>query len=259
MKWACLERISCESRRMLLVVAATLLLGSLYESDPYIVRVDDMSLIHGSTDVTHAVEFFAGWCGHCQAFSPTWKAVAASTCAASAALKIGVVDCVAHDAICQEMQVGSFPTIRLFTPGGPRLGKRLPNCEHGCSSAAATLDDILRFGVALHAWAGRRSSNAPPTTASALTQMSRLHPCSTAARLLPPPPPAASAMAMAGGAQIGVGVPPPELALQPLPLGDAASAVLYSFRFELFRKPVAVGSARQVALLRQLAYSRATH
>ena len=107
----------------------------------------------------------AGWCGHCQAFSPIWKAVAANACAASN-LKIGAVDCVKDDRICVAMGITAFPSIRVFTPRGPRLGQRLTKCENGCSSAQVTLDNVLHTARALGAWTVGRG--APPMTAAGL-------------------------------------------------------------------------------------------
>ena len=90
--------------------------GGLYDDAPNIVHVRNSSMLF---EEMHAgrimvVEFFAGWCGHCQAFGPTWKAVAKASCAAAPAMRIGVVDCVADASVCREFEIQGYPTIRLF-------------------------------------------------------------------------------------------------------------------------------------------------
>ena len=57
---------------LLLTVPAT----ALYEDDPFVTSPHSFSDIgpHGTSYV--ALEFYVGWCGHCQAFAPTWKEVA---------------------------------------------------------------------------------------------------------------------------------------------------------------------------------------
>ena len=68
--------------------------GGMYDDAPHVVSVRDFTRVSASQEYT-AIEFFAGWCGHCQAFAQTWKEVAENACAALPVLRIGAVDCVA--------------------------------------------------------------------------------------------------------------------------------------------------------------------
>ena len=125
---------------LLLTVPAT----ALYEGDPFVTSPHSFSDIgpHGTSYV--ALEFYAGWCGHCQAFAPTWKEVARHACAAAPRLQFVAVDCASDFLLCQEMNVPSFPTIRLFGPGLPALGLDLSACRHGCDTSAEVLDEVVR-------------------------------------------------------------------------------------------------------------------
>eukprot|EP00966_Prymnesium_polylepis_P020461 471016-Prymnesium_polylepis.2 len=67
-------------------------LAGLYEDAAHVVLIRDFTSVSRAGDYT-AIEFFAGWCGHCQAFRPVWEQVGAQACAAAPALRIGAVDC----------------------------------------------------------------------------------------------------------------------------------------------------------------------
>lgn len=92
---------------LLLTVRVTL---ALYDGDPFVNSPHSFSDIgpHGAAYV--ALEFYAGWCGHCQAFAPTWKEVARHACAAAPRLQFHAVDCASDFLLCQEMQVRGHPT-----------------------------------------------------------------------------------------------------------------------------------------------------
>ena len=84
------------------------------------------------------VDFFAGWCSHCQALAPTWEKLAeimADTATErvhrgdyemeeyeeakklETPVLIGKVDCVAHHDLCMEYGIMGYPTLRLFVNG----------------------------------------------------------------------------------------------------------------------------------------------
>ena len=94
------------------------------------------------SDYPHArvVEFYAHWCGHCQHFKPkyiefakallevqqqTKPAALASMAAHDDAIEVYAISCVPNKAICKDMEVHGFPTIRLF-PAFSRNGTAIP-------------------------------------------------------------------------------------------------------------------------------------
>ena len=97
---------------------------NLYEADEHVVTLRSLRDLDSGTTV---VEFFAGWCGHCQAFAPVWRTLGALACTVPA-LRIAAVDCVANSSICTQAKVKSFPTVRLFGQGLPPLGKDVQRC-----------------------------------------------------------------------------------------------------------------------------------
>ncbi|KAL0444801.1 UNVERIFIED_CONTAM: protein disulfide isomerase-like 2-3 [Sesamum latifolium] len=62
------------------------------------------------------VEFFAPWCGHCQALTPTWEKVANIL---KDVATVAALDADAHKSLAQEYGIRGFPTIKVFAPGKP--------------------------------------------------------------------------------------------------------------------------------------------
>ncbi|KAK9285788.1 hypothetical protein L1049_024989 [Liquidambar formosana] len=62
------------------------------------------------------VEFFAPWCGHCQALTPTWEKAASVL---KGVATIAALDADAHKSLAQEYGIKGFPTIKVFVPGKP--------------------------------------------------------------------------------------------------------------------------------------------
>ncbi|KAI4341000.1 hypothetical protein MLD38_025781 [Melastoma candidum] len=62
------------------------------------------------------VEFFAPWCGHCKALTPTWEK--AATVLKGVAV-VAALDADAHQSLAQEYGIRGFPTIKVFVPGKP--------------------------------------------------------------------------------------------------------------------------------------------
>ena len=211
------------------------LLGSpvaLYDGDPHVATVHSFTDIGPQGSSFVALEFFAGWCGHCQEFAPLWKAAAKTACAAAPALQFAAVDCVSDYILCQEMAVPSFPTIRLYGPGLPAKGRELSDCPHGCDTSSAVLNEVLRLvrraAPAASFW---HRDPGRPTTASELALRSGQHACSQAA--------AGQAVSVSvRGSGLRQGEAPPAASQMPVPMADLVSAALYGMQRELLRLPL---------------------
>lgn len=74
------------------------------------------------------VEFYNSWCGFCQRFAPSWKALGTDVKGWSDLVKVAALDCSVDEntPICREYEVMAYPTLRYFhegyTPGPQNLG-----------------------------------------------------------------------------------------------------------------------------------------
>lgn len=257
---------------LILLVLNGAVLG-LYENDPHVVKLSvatfDIATRDQADGSAYAVEFFASWCGHCQAFAPHWSAMAANACAAAPTLQLAAIDCVAEAAVCRKQMIRSFPTIKLFVPGGMPLGQPLAKCLHGCRVQRDMLGAILSAVSSLP----QPLPQAPPPSAKGRL-LHRLvaqgaEPIinqSAACAIHLPPSVAASrqqqqlvqqqqgqqAQLLGYASTLRPGEAPAEQTLRPLPMDDVAAAALYGFRHELYAVAVPAGSARQLAVERWL-------
>ena len=231
----------------------------MYENDPHVVRLSSSTFSHvvrgQEGGAAYAVEFFAPWCGHCQAFAPVWSAMAAASCAAAPVLQLAAVDCVAESTLCRQQQIQSFPTVKLFVPGQTSaLGQRLAKCEHGCRSQPEMLGAILSTVA---------SAQSPGGLAKLLGEgvdgiLNRSASCAILVPTRSIATTSSSAWRSQQQQQLGyastlqMGEAPTEQLLRPLPVDDAALAALYGFKHELFRAPTSAGSARHLATQRWL-------
>ena len=60
------------------------------------------------------VEFYAPWCGHCQALEPEYKQAARNL---KGQVKLGKVDATVEQALGQRFNVRGYPTLKVFDYG----------------------------------------------------------------------------------------------------------------------------------------------
>ncbi|XP_063070511.1 dnaJ homolog subfamily C member 10 [Engraulis encrasicolus] len=63
------------------------------------------------SDAMWMVDFYAPWCGPCQALLPEWRRVARML---SGTINVGTVDCQKYHSLCQGEGVRAYPEIRLY-------------------------------------------------------------------------------------------------------------------------------------------------
>ncbi|KAG7466845.1 hypothetical protein MATL_G00146620 [Megalops atlanticus] len=68
-------------------------------------------------DETWMVDFYAPWCGPCQALLPEWRRMARLV---NGMISVGTVDCQKYHSFCQRENVRAYPEIRLFLQNAPR-------------------------------------------------------------------------------------------------------------------------------------------
>ncbi|XP_057953059.1 protein disulfide isomerase-like 2-3 [Malania oleifera] len=114
------------------------------------------------------VEFYAPWCGHCQALTPTWEKAATVL---KGVATVAALDSDAHKSLAQEYEIRGFPTIKVFVPGKPPVdyqGARdvKPIAEFALRQIKMLLKDRLNGKAA-----GGSSGKSEPSASVELTSL----------------------------------------------------------------------------------------
>lgn len=125
---------------------------SIYEQKRYKQLIDGQGLYTESDDVeiltkknfnerlyeqknSWVIEFYNSWCGFCQRFAPSWKALATDIRNWKDKVNVGAIDCADDDnnVICRDFEVMAYPTLRYFhenyKQGQKQFGEELSKGE----------------------------------------------------------------------------------------------------------------------------------
>jgi protein disulfide-isomerase A6 len=123
-----------------LLVLATLLADSLalYPSSSSVIELtpSNFDKLVIKSDEVWIVEFFAPWCGHCQALVPEYTKAAA---ALKGVVKVGAVNADDHKDLGGRYGVRGFPTLKIFG-----ANKNKPEDYNGARTAQGLVDAALQ-------------------------------------------------------------------------------------------------------------------
>lgn len=105
--------------------------------------------IYGKKHVS-VVEFYNSWCGFCQRFAPSWKALASDIKSWKDSITIAAMDCSDSDNsnLCRDFDIMSYPTLRYFhenyqeAPG--KIGEEIPKGDDVYSHKQFLLKHIIQ-------------------------------------------------------------------------------------------------------------------
>ncbi|KAJ8277767.1 hypothetical protein GJAV_G00079640 [Gymnothorax javanicus] len=81
-----------------------------------ILKPDTVDSVLFNSSSALVVEFYASWCGHCIAFSPTWKSLARDVREWKPAVDLAAIDCADEEnsMTCYSFSIKGYPTLKFF-------------------------------------------------------------------------------------------------------------------------------------------------
>lgn len=134
---------------LLLVSMLGACLGAMYDGSSGVVDLTPANFDSKvmDSDGVWIVEFYADWCGHCQALAPEYKAAAKVL---KGVVGVGAVNADTHHSLSSKYNIQGFPTIKIFGANknspdeynGPRTSQGL--IDAGLRAAKQLVDDRVK-------------------------------------------------------------------------------------------------------------------
>jgi len=91
--------------------------NNLYSANGLVTELTEGSFSRRVSDERiFIVQFYAPWCGHCQASAPTFKATAELV--TEDGLDVGAVNCISQPALCARFDIRAYPTVKILSGRG---------------------------------------------------------------------------------------------------------------------------------------------
>lgn len=131
------------------------------------------SEIYGS-ERAWLVEFYNSWCGFCQRFAPSWKALATDVRDWKNAVVIAAIDCSTEEnyPVCRDFEVMSYPTLRYFHENYQEAPKNIGKKIHAGSDVDEHRQKLLEVIIEeQNEGRGKIYPNLLPYTSNNVTQL----------------------------------------------------------------------------------------
>jgi thioredoxin domain-containing protein 5 len=104
------------NKSIFVVALLALLAAVVMAQGPVVLTADNFEA--ETEGKTAFVKFYAPWCGHCVALSPTWDSLASKVHGNIDDTKIGKVDCTVEQELGAKFAVRGYPTLILIDKEG---------------------------------------------------------------------------------------------------------------------------------------------